>query len=67
MTYWKMRKFALDSIQRFGEETVRLRTVDYKGYGRPKKSDYAVMKRKDVPDFLCREIFMSGTSTHYIT
>lgn len=49
----------------FQESKVRYRTYKYKGKGRPRKSDYIIIKRKDLLDYQLFEVFNSGFTTNY--
>lgn len=59
--YSKLEKFIAD----LREMSVRVRKNIYKGKGRPKNSDYTVIKRKDLLDFYCFEKFSGSFSTKY--
>ena len=50
-------------IKYFMEKEITIRTSDYKGKGRPRKSDYKTMKRKELPDWDAFEIFRNGFKT----
>ena len=54
-----------EEIEKFRNQKVRLRTSSYSGRGRPKKSDFAIMKVKDVLDFEMAEMINNGFTTQY--
>jgi len=47
-------------------QKVKYLTSRYKGKGRPRNSDYILVKRKDIPDYRAMEILQNGFSTSYI-
>lgn len=47
-------------IEGYGEQVVRYRMTTYKGIGRPKKSDYVLLKRKDIREYRLWELFANG-------
>ena len=56
----------LKMIKDFGEQEVKYRTDNYKGKGRPRKSDYIMIKRKDLRDYQCLEMLQHGFATAMI-
>lgn len=52
-------------LSEIAEQKIRYRTISYKGKGRPKKSDYIEIKRKDLRDYMCFEVFNAGFKTNY--
>lgn len=57
----KLRKI----FNKIGLEKIKYRTTKYKGYGRPKKSDYIIIKRCELRDFIASEVLINGFSTKY--
>ena len=47
----------------YQKEIITVRTSDYKGKGRPRKSDFVRIPRGNLRDFRCFEIFKNGFST----
>jgi hypothetical protein len=51
------------SLEEFRRQTVTIRTSDYRGKGRPRKTDYVRIPRETVRDFLAWEILANGFKT----
>lgn len=59
------RETLIKELKELGEQEINYRTSDYTGIGRPKKSDYIQLKRKDLRDYRCFELLNNGLSTNY--
>ena len=46
-TFIKLNKSARMRLEEFANQEVKVRRLTYKGKGRPKASDYVIVKRKD--------------------
>lgn len=61
----KMKSKLLREIEKLEDKIIKVRSVVYSGKGRPKKSDYKLIKWKDLNDFYCLERLLSGFTTNY--
>ena len=52
-------------IEKLRESDIRVRSMSYSGKGRPKKSDYKIIKFKDLMDFKCYERLKFGVIPFY--
>lgn len=59
--YWGL----VASLEKVGEMICRVRRCTYKGRGRPRKSDFAYVKHKDILDFRAMEMLENGFKTTY--
>jgi hypothetical protein len=59
--YRKIQK----QFEKLQESDIRVRSLSYSGKGRPKKSDYKIIKFKDLMDFKCYERLKFGVIPHY--
>lgn len=66
ISLYKKLKKAQDEMDKLGNKLVRIKKQSYSGKGRPKKSDYALVKIKDIREFEAAEILNNGSSTEYI-
>ena len=60
--YEQVKKYFEDLQNR----DVRVRSLSYSGKGRPKKSDYKIIKFKDLMNFEAMERLQFGFNTSYI-
>ena len=54
-----------NDIRKSQNKVFKIRKSSYKGHGRPKKTDFALVKFKDIADYRAMEIFFTGFSTNY--
>ncbi len=52
-------------FDKIGLEKIKYRTMVYKGYGRPKESDYIMIKRCELKGFIAWEMLINGFNTKY--
>lgn len=52
-------------FEKLQESDIRVRSLSYSGRGRPKKSDYKIIKFKNMRDFQSMERLIFGFKTSY--
>jgi hypothetical protein len=60
------KKELKQNIKNFLNQKIAILGYDYKGKGRPKKTDYVTLKRKDLRDYEAFCMLRNGFTTQYI-
>ncbi|MFA4833599.1 MAG: hypothetical protein WC619_01985 [Patescibacteria group bacterium] len=55
----------MERLNQLNNKLVKYRRISYRGYGRPKKSDYILIKLKDIPHYQFWEYYKFGLTPFY--